>query len=342
MLSRQMRAVLPTSLLSCTQHVLKLNRTIGPVPIYIIRSIITTPPRSLAQVRPDRDVFSEVWFTSSPHTFLDGCSRNPKDAKNNDRTLKLGESKSDFMTLQLPTFTPLSKLKFFLLALRLLQSHLPSVLASPLPQEILSPRITLHLFPSTHPHLPAVSGRVAYHAALWSAPVAWGRVPIVGNVKLVIISERMVKSCPSLHTAPTSSSSFSEQNEKLIVRWKTSSRSSSDTETPTSSAALGTNFTYRGIGSREQVNRFLEWLSNPASIGRREEEFCGLFIFEFDEEGRVVSHTIEHAEENGGAKKASRVVNLTDWLLGRARAGREQVPELAWLVDGEKKKEGRR
>src|SRR5213592_1151887 len=98
---------------------------------------------------------------------------------------------------------------------------MPTLLQTPLPQEILSPHITLHLFPSTHPHLPTVSGRVAYIAALWTAPMAWGRVPIVGNVKLNILSERMVKS--SLHASPASSNN--NNAEKLIVRWKTCGKS---------------------------------------------------------------------------------------------------------------------
>lgn len=47
-------------------------------------------------------------------------------------------------------------------------------------------------------------------------------------------------------------------------------------------------------------------------------EFTGLFIFEFDEEGRIVSHTIEHVQEGGSWEKGvgARVVGLTDWLLG--------------------------
>lgn len=99
---------------------------------------------------------------------------------------------------------------------------------------------------------------------------------------------------------------------------------------------------YRGIGAREQVNRFTEWLSNPMNNGKREGEFCGLFIFEFDEDGRIATHTIEHAEEGGSAERASRVVNLTDWLIGRARGGRERIPELAWVVEGHKRREGSR
>lgn len=57
-----------------------------------------------------------------------------------------------------------------------------------------------------------------------------------------------------------------------------------------------------------------------------------------------MTHTIEHAEEEGSAERASRVVKLTDWLLGRARGGREGVPGLAYLVagDGAKRREGRR
>ena len=94
---------------------------------------------------------------------------------------------------------------------------------------------------------------------------------------------------------------------------------------------------YRGIGPREQVNRFTEWLSNPTSLGKRAEEFYGLFIFDFDEQGRIATHTIEHAEENGAGEKASRVVNLTDWLIGRARARREKTPDLIWVVDGQKR-----
>ncbi|OAR00390.1 hypothetical protein LLEC1_06216, partial [Akanthomyces lecanii] len=45
-------------------------------------------------------------------------------------------------------------------ALRILQDRMPTLLQSPLPQHILAPSISLQLFPSTHPHLPTVSGRV--------------------------------------------------------------------------------------------------------------------------------------------------------------------------------------
>ncbi|KAL8808868.1 MAG: hypothetical protein Q9223_003606, partial [Gallowayella weberi] len=156
---------------------------------------------------------------------------------------------------------------------------------------------------------------------------------------------RIIKCGPSMHPSEPPPSTEpapppqQQQHERLIVRWKTcSSRTESENplSAPTSKAL------YRGIGPREQVNRFTEWLSNPTSLGRKEEEFCGLFIFEFDEEGRIMTHTIEHAEEGGSAERASRVVNLTDWLLGRARGRRDKVPELAWMVEGEKRRQGSR
>ncbi|MCJ1474989.1 hypothetical protein MMC13_003649 [Lambiella insularis] len=197
-------------------------------------------------------------------------------------------------------------------ALRILQARLPSLLASPLPPEILSPSITLHLFPSTHPHLPQVSGRVAYHAALWTSPVAWGRVPLVGNVKLSILSERMLPSPP----APPG-------EEKMIVRWKTCGKTK----------GKGMGAFYKGIGASEQVDKITEWLGGDA---RDDEEFSGRFIFKFDGEGRIVEHTIECAEDGGGGE-VGRVVGITDWLLGRAKA-RKQVEGLALGYIGEERK----
>lgn len=66
----------------------------------------------------------------------------------------------------------------------------------------------------------------------------------------------------------------------------------------------------------EQLDRITEWLGR---VIRENEEFCGLFIFEFDEEGRILTHIIEHAEESGSWDKASKVVSVTDWLLGKAK-----------------------
>ena len=187
-------------------------------------------------------------------------------------------------------------------AIRILHDRLPTLLVSPLPQEILSPQITLRLFPSTHPHLPTVSGKIAYVAALWTSPVAWGRLPVVGNVKIHILSERMVRN----DSSPDYNTSY--RTEKLIVKWKTCGKHPG-----------GTNSDAR--------------MTQASSDGHEEDdkEFCGLFIFEFDEEGRIVTHTIEHVEEGGNwERKTARVVSVTDWLLGRAWGKKEDdIPGLA-------------
>jgi Mitochondrial protein up-regulated during meiosis len=120
-------------------------------------------------------------------------------------------------------------------------------------------------------------------------------VPLVGNVALDILSERMVKSSTSSRAG----------NEKLIVRWRTKGKT----------RGLGVGAFYKGIGARQRVDKITEWLGGDA---RDDEEFCGLFKFEFDEEGRIFSHVIERAEGGEGWDSGvGRVVGLTDWLLGR-------------------------
>lgn len=168
---------------------------------------------------------------------------------------------------------------------------------SPLPQDILSPRISLHLFPSTHPHLPTVSGKIAYTAALYTAPVAWGRVPVLGNVKLKILSERMVKNGGTSTPADL-------RNEKLIVKWETCGKSEEESG---------------------PVSDVVEKISSiVAGSSKKDDKFTGLFLFEFDEEGRVTNHTIEHTEEGQHWDKTAKVISVTDWLLGRAWGRREE------------------
>ncbi|KAI9792308.1 MAG: hypothetical protein M1816_002533 [Peltula sp. TS41687] len=248
--------------------------------------------------------------------------------------------------------------------LRVLQPRLPTLLQTPLPQEILSPHITLHLFPSTHPHLPTVTGKVAYLAALWTAPVAWGRVPIVGNVKLEILSERMVKGPSVLGGSGRSAAAASAGgDERLIVRWRTIGKStrardittsSSETSSSSSSFAAATPINSGQAGQRQQeqpIDKIIQFLSrgsrqntdkvqNEATVeddDDDDDEFTGLFIFTFDEEGRILSHTIEHVEEDGSDLNNNwdkmRVVSVTDWLLGSMKKKRKAADEeggLAW------------
>ncbi|KAK2591130.1 hypothetical protein QQS21_011193 [Conoideocrella luteorostrata] len=182
--------------------------------------------------------------------------------------------------------------------LRILQERLPTLLQSPLPQDILAPNISLLLFPTTHPHLPAVSGKVAYNAALWTSPIAWNRVPIIGNVKLEILAERMTSE--PLTFLPRRAGAMPEQ---LVVRWCEKRRLNGDLpETGGIARAL-----WRGRGV------------DPNKA------FTGLFIFDFDAEGRVLTHTIEQAQEGGNWERGmgAKFVGLTDWLLGGMKNGND-------------------
>ncbi|KAH6666490.1 hypothetical protein F5X68DRAFT_176964 [Plectosphaerella plurivora] len=187
--------------------------------------------------------------------------------------------------------------------LRILQDHLPTLLQTPLQQDLLAPNISLHLFPSTHPHLPTVSGRVAYTAALWTSPIAWNRVPVIGNVKLSILSARVTKE-PVPGEAPMRTGSVPE---KLVVRWCTCGAP--------------------GDSADDHVH-------NTGSERRRDRQFSGLFIFQFDQEGRILSHTIETIEGGGNWEKGvgAKVVGLTDWLLGGLGRG-EPSPAFSRVQD---------
>ncbi|KAK6955368.1 hypothetical protein Daesc_003003 [Daldinia eschscholtzii] len=235
-----------------------------------------------------------IWFNSSYPRFGPGDSRGPED----ERKVKLGKT------------------------LRILQERLPTLLQSPLPQEILSPHISLHLFPSTHPYLPTVTGRVAYIAALWTSPLAWNRVPIIGNVKLKILSERMVSQ--PFYSSPKRSEAYGEQ---LVVKWRT---------------ADGKPKSPNPTVTEEGEQRLDDTLRGTQAIGEKK-AFTGLFIFEFDREGRIISHTIESVDEHGEWEKGlgAKVVGLTDWLLGgiKGRPDDGGAPALCRVMDKREKNE---
>ncbi len=224
---------------------------------------------------------------------------------------------------------------FFIAALRTLSPLLSNILTTPLPHEILSPSVSLHLFPSTHPHLPAVKGRVAYRAALWTAPVAWGCVPIVGNVKLNILSEKIVRT--GFVSLPQENDKPDLGEEKLVVRWKTERKNGNgpNTDAAANSSAVAGSSADGNSGINSGLSRLLGG-DKPIFNLNKGDQFSGMFIFSFDSKGRIATHTIEHADENNGFDQTSKVVTLTDWLLGKAKWGRgreeELVPGLAMRV----------
>ncbi|GLI72440.1 hypothetical protein PoHVEF18_000617 [Penicillium ochrochloron] len=211
-------------------------------------------------------------------------------------------------------------------------------------KKILAPSVNLHLFPSTHPHLPTVKGRTLYRAALWTVPVAWSSVPLVGNVKLQILSERIVRAGTILD--PKHEDQHDCGDERLVVRWRTEPRtdsrpfhdvkkssgaqSDSSGSSQTSKAGAGLTPGQSNLSSSKNgTNRGLSVLlggEEPIFKLSKEGQFTGLFIFSFDEKGRILTHTIEHADEAEGWDRTSKFVTLTDWLIGKARESLDPMP----------------
>ncbi|KAJ5092709.1 hypothetical protein N7456_008570 [Penicillium angulare] len=241
--------------------------------------------------------------------------------------------------------------------LRTLSPLLPTILYNTLPAEILAPSVNLHLFPSTHQHLPTVKGRTLYRAALWTVPVAWSSVPLVGNVKLQILSERIVRAGTVLD--PEHAEHHDCGDERLVVRWRTEPRTDSrpfhesrstpeeqrspsnpvqvaGTETGAASPPHHTNGHLSSSSAKKSTNSGLSVLlggEEPIFKLSKEEQFTGLFIFSFDEEGRILTHTIEHADEADGWDRTAKFVTLTDWLIGKARGSLDPTPNPGLAIE---------
>jgi hypothetical protein len=85
----------------------------------------------------------------------------------------------------------------------------------------------------------------------------------------------------------------------------------------------------------DKIRDFISGVSPDNPKPSPQEEFTGLFIFEFDAQGRIAKHTIEHTEEGGRWDHMTRVVSVTDWLLGNLSGKKrgEGLPELAWCEE---------
>lgn len=138
-------------------------------------------------------------------------------------------------------------------------------------------------------------------------------MPIIGNNKLEILSERITRQ--HLHVSPNRAGAVGEQ---LVVRWRTIGKSK------------GWNLRF-GNSSDDAKDESLPRISEDGT-------FTGLFIFEFDKNGKVLSHTIETVVEGGDWEKGigHKFVGLTDWLLGGIKGSREgqgggaPCPALQW------------
>lgn len=120
-------------------------------------------------------------------------------------------------------------------------------------------------------------------------------MPIIGNVKLEILAERVTTE--PITFLPRRTGALPEQ---LVVRWCEKRKPNKD-EAETKSILKSLRL------DRDSVD------ANKA--------FTGLFIFDFDSEGRILSHTIETAQKGGNWENGmgAKFVGLTDWLLGGIR-----------------------
>ncbi|EPS27447.1 hypothetical protein POX_e06412 [Penicillium oxalicum] len=299
------------------------------------RSVTSSPRRTLAF--PRHGILSDPWLPTPSAVSLPTAFFSPSRVRRDVSGLGEGPNQQDHK----PPDERVVKLGK---TLRTLSPLLPTILYNTLPPEILAPSVNLHLFPSTHPHLPTVKGRTLYRAALWTVPVAWSSVPLVGNVKLKILSERMVRAGTILD--PTHHDQHECGDERLVVRWQTEPRTDSkpfheakSEAAPQTDGASSSRFFDSDPGpkagqshlssSSNGTNRGLSVLlggEEPMFKLSKEGQFTGLFIFSFDEEGRILTHTIEHADEANGWDRTSKFVTLTDWLIGKARESLEPTP----------------
>jgi hypothetical protein len=164
-------------------------------------------------------------------------------------------------------------------------------------------------------------------------------VPLVNSTKLTIVSEKIVRS--GYKTTPLSDEEVQDLGEeKLVVRWKTSPQPSSPSSTSasapfTSSAPPTPSPSSAPKGTNASLSTLLGG-DRPlfSSSSGRKDEFTGLFIFTFTDKGLIATHTIEHADENNGWDKTSKVVTVADWLLGKAKRMNGKKEEEPGLIPG--------
>lgn len=282
----------------------------------------TIPVRHLASVHHDNRTLPDIWFTSASPPILSSSSTPPSPppaALPKPTHPEEAERKP-------PPPPPPDDQPNLGHTLRTLSDRLPTLFQSPLPTELLSRQISLHLFPSTHSHLPVAHGPLAYRTALWASPISFGRIPFLhhARLRLQILSERILpppavdsSSLPLGLRRTASSGGSSPAATRFIVRWRTQGEMMNK----------GTGGLYRGISGAESppVDKVTEFLGGALAKGERDDrEFTGIFIFEFDERGRIAKHLIEHVDCGGDMDQLPRVVTLAEWLMRMARGDREE------------------
>lgn len=128
--------------------------------------------------------------------------------------------------------------------------------------------------------------------------------------------------------------------ERMIVKWRASGspngngngNGNGDTQ-PTTSITSGTPPSSKPTEPKKEDP--LSAVANSLPKFTLTGNFCGLFIFEFDDKGRIKTHIIEDVEEDRdeAVQQHSKVITLTEWLLKKAKKSlgeKPQVPGLAF------------
>lgn len=131
-------------------------------------------------------------------------------------------------------------------------------------------------------------------------------------------------------------------DERLVIRFQTQPRTGNGLDHQTQPNSKGSSYsadmisqphtqTQDSISLSPSEGTIISTLSRLLGNGpivklSKEKQFTGLFIFAFDEEGRISTVTLEHSNEAGGWDRTSKFVTLTDWLIGKARGSLEPTP----------------
>ena len=144
-------------------------------------------------------------------------------------------------------------------------------------------------------------------------------MPIFGNVKLEILAERMTSE--PLTFLPRRSGAIAEQ---LVVRWCEKRKTPKPPPQPPQPSPSSSSSSTAADSDRSALASTIARSLRLPSLNRGADPikaFTGLFIFDFDAEGRILTHTIEQAAAGNNWEKGvgAKVVGLTDWLLGGMR-----------------------
>lgn len=188
-----------------------------------------------------------------------------------------------------------------IVAIDIVTNHLPFLLIQPLPKSVLSSKIELRLFPSTHPSIPPIRlGKLLYRtffrSVRWLAPIflnrslrSFGSPSGIKGIGLEITCLRVTQI---------------ENGRRIEARWRTSAS---------------------------------PWSNNPSSPSNTAEQlprtWSGWFYFDINRKGLIVRHVVENVNNHRTREKENK---LKDILVRTVQNGRALGQGFAGSVDVQK------